>query len=93
MPPWWILCGNLILPMAIDYVYFYSIKFAKLNLTDLGSGDAIDTGLFCELSGLSGGYAVDVSFLYNRCKSRLVVLIGVHKERNISSLSNLWTIR
>lgn len=30
MPPWWILCGNLILPMAIDYVYFYSIEFAKL---------------------------------------------------------------
>ena len=29
MPPWWILCGNLILPMAIDYVYFYSIEFAK----------------------------------------------------------------
>jgi hypothetical protein len=30
LPPWWILCGNLILPMAIDYVYFYSIEFAKL---------------------------------------------------------------
>ncbi|MGN8739518.1 hypothetical protein [Bilifractor sp. HCP3S3_D3] len=24
------MCGNLILPMAIDYVYFYSIEFAKL---------------------------------------------------------------
>ena len=29
MPPWWILCGNLFLPMAINYVYFYSIEFAK----------------------------------------------------------------
>ena len=67
MPPWWILCGNLILPMAIDYVYFYSIEFAKLiiryRVLDLWlrvlCGEFLD--FFACLSGVIffGSYAND----------------------------------
>ena len=78
MPPWWILCGNLILPMAIDYVYFYSIEFAKRIIrylfppfyTDFGRNIHIGKNVFinsgCSFQDQGGIYIGDNTLIGHR---------------------------